>query len=96
MQADILVNATPVGTKGRFESEAIVKGDQMKGVKLVYDLIYNPEETLLIREARASGCETLGGLDMLIGQAVHQFEMWTGHTPSLDVMLSAARKRLSK
>lgn len=96
LQADILVNATPVGTKGRFESEAIVKGDQMKGVKLVYDLIYNPEETLLIREGRASGCETLGGLDMLIGQAVRQFEIWTGHAPSLDVMLSAARKRLSK
>lgn len=96
LQADILVNATPVGTKGSLENETIVKGSQLIGVKIVYDLTYNPEETRLIKEARASGCQTLGGFEMLVCQAIRQFEIWTGQTPSRELMESAARKRLSK
>jgi shikimate 5-dehydrogenase len=41
-------------------------------------LIYNPADTRLLREAREAGCETLGGLEMLVAQARLQFELWTG------------------
>ena len=62
--------------------------------RLVYDLVYNPQETRLLREARASGCETLGGLEMLVAQASKQFTHWTGMTPEPGVMHRAAELRL--
>ena len=60
----------------------------------MYDLIYNPQETRLLREAHAAGCETLGGLDMLVAQASMQFELWTGRRPEAGVMRAAADSRL--
>ena len=66
---DILVNATPLGNKRRlWKTKSIAAAEQLKDVRLVYDLIYNPAETRLIREAKAAGAETLGGLEMLIAQ----------------------------
>src|SRR5690606_40533762 len=62
VKPDILVNATPAGTRGDLENVSIATADELNGVKLVYDLIYNPLETLLIREARAAGCDTRDGL----------------------------------
>jgi shikimate dehydrogenase len=96
LETGVLINATPLGTVGATENETVAKAEQLTNVKLVYDLIYNPEETRLIREAKTAGCKTLGGLDMLIGQAVRQFEIWTGETPSRETMEAAARKRLSQ
>jgi shikimate 5-dehydrogenase len=61
---------------------------------LVYDLVYNPRETRLLREARAAGCETLDGLPMLVAQAERQFSLWTGTPPPRGVMLAAAEARL--
>ena len=63
---------------------------------LVYDLVYNPQVTRLLREATASGCQTIGGLDMLVAQAMEQFQWWTGARPSAAVMRAAALKRLSE
>ena len=60
----------------------------------MYDLVYNPRDTRLLREARAAGCETLDGLAMLVAQAELQFEIWTGRRPSPGVMLEAAVSRL--
>lgn len=96
IETDVLINATPLGTIGATENETVATADQLGSVKLVYDLIYNPDETRLIREAKVAGCQTLGGLDMLIGQAIRQFEIWTGETPSREIMETAARKRLSR
>jgi shikimate 5-dehydrogenase len=62
--------------------------------RLVYDLIYNPATTRLLREAAAAGCQTIGGLEMLVAQAQSQFEWWTGTRPSAGVMRAAAMKRL--
>ncbi len=93
---DIIVNATPLGTKGENENATIATAEQLTDVKLVYDLTYNPEETRLIREAKTAGCTTIGGMEMLIGQAVRQFELWTGETPSREKMREAALARLSR
>jgi shikimate 5-dehydrogenase len=64
--------------------------------RLVYDLIYNPRPTRLLREAAAAGCATLDGLDMLVEQAARQFRWWTGITPSTHVMRDAAIRRLAE
>ncbi|MEO5860227.1 MAG: shikimate dehydrogenase [Pyrinomonadaceae bacterium] len=91
---DIVVNSTPLGTKGAKEDQTIATAHQLEGVKLVYDLVYIPTETLLIREAKAAGAKTLGGLEMLIGQGAEQFKIWTGCEAPLRVMTDAVRKKL--
>jgi 3-dehydroquinate dehydratase/shikimate dehydrogenase len=74
---DFVINTTPLGS-GEHIDQSPATQEQLNGARCVYDLIYNPRETRLLREARASGCETLGGLDMLVAQAKIQFELWTG------------------
>jgi 3-dehydroquinate dehydratase / shikimate dehydrogenase len=87
---DLLVNATPLGTRGDRENETIVTTEQLRGVRLAYDLVYNPSETLFLSEARAAGCETIGGLEMLIAQAVEQFKLWTNREAPADIMKEVA------
>ncbi len=91
---DILVNATPLGTKGGDESKTVAFAEQLGSIKLVYDLIYNPSETLLIREAEMAGIAVIGGLEMLIEQAEQQYRIWTGNSGANSVMKAAALKRL--
>jgi shikimate dehydrogenase len=91
---DIVVNATPVGTRGIREQETVAQADQFRGVRLAYDLVYNPLETQFLREARAAGCETLGGIEMLLAQAAEQLKVWTGNDPDEDVMRAAALRAL--
>ena len=57
---------------------------------MVFDLVYTPAETRLLAEARAAGCLTIGGLEMLVAQAERQFELWTGHTPPAGLFYEAA------
>jgi shikimate 5-dehydrogenase len=64
--------------------------------RCVYDLVYNPPATRLLREAASLGCQTIGGLEMLVAQAREQFQWWTGITPAAAVMRDAAEKRLSE
>ncbi len=87
---DLLVNTTPVGTWPHVD-ESPLERDAIRG-RLVYDLIYNPEETTLLRWAREAGAETIGGLEMLVGQACLQFEWWTGERADPQVMTEAARR----
>lgn len=91
---DILVNATPLGTKGRNEDKSVAAAEQLKGLKLVYDLVYNPLETRLIREAKSAGVPYIGGLEMLVAQGVKQFEIWTGKEPSVEKMRLAVKQKL--
>ena len=60
----------------------------------VYDLIYNPQTTRLLKEAERAGCATIGGLGMLVGQAQQAFEWWTGVRPSAAIMRAAAMRTL--
>jgi 3-dehydroquinate dehydratase/shikimate dehydrogenase len=93
-QFEIVINATPLGTRGEREEESAATAKHLGGVRLAYDLVYNPIETRFLREARAAGCETLSGLEMLIAQAVEQFKLWTGQEPSDEVMRGAAQRAL--
>jgi 3-dehydroquinate dehydratase/shikimate dehydrogenase len=92
---DLVVNATSLGTCGVCEHDTVATVDQLRGVRLAYDLVYNPSETRFLREARAAGCETLSGIEMLLAQAVEQFKIWIGEEPDVDVMRAAALRALS-
>jgi 3-dehydroquinate dehydratase / shikimate dehydrogenase len=74
---DLVINTTPLGSGEHVDQSPLTVG-QLNGARCIYDLIYNPSETKLLREARAVGCETLGGMEMLLAQAKLQFELWTG------------------
>jgi shikimate 5-dehydrogenase len=91
---DVVANATPLGMRGALESETAVTESQLRGARVAYDLVYNPAETRFIREARAAGCQTVGGLRMLVAQAEEQFRLWTGRVPPPGVMQTAAEKKL--
>jgi 3-dehydroquinate dehydratase/shikimate dehydrogenase len=90
---DVLVNATSAGMHPRVD-DTPWKDARFDGA-LVYDLVYNPRETRLLREAASAGCATLDGLAMLVAQAERQFEFWTGARPAPGVMRRAAEARLA-
>ena len=75
---EVVVNATPVGTSGERQNQAVASAKQLQGVRLVYDLVYNPVGTHLLKEAASAGCQGIGGLEMLLAQAAAQFKLWTG------------------
>jgi shikimate 5-dehydrogenase len=91
---DLLVNATSVGMHPRV-SDTPLDGEQLTG-RCVYDLIYNPPVTRLLRDAETAGCRTIGGLEMLVAQAHEQFHWWTDVRPAPGVMREAALKRLAE
>jgi 3-dehydroquinate dehydratase/shikimate dehydrogenase len=91
---DLLVNCTPVGQFPR-DDETPVPIEQLTG-RCVYDLVYNPPVTRLLREAADAGCETVSGLDMLVAQAHEQFRWWTGARAPAGIMREAALERLSE
>ncbi len=88
---DLLVNATPVGSRALPGMPVDLALDG----RLVYDLIYDPPMTPLLEQARARGCTVIGGLDMLVAQAERQFEIWTGQRPPAGLFTSVAEQTLA-
>ncbi|MFO7717702.1 MAG: shikimate dehydrogenase [Thermodesulfobacteriota bacterium] len=77
--ADLLVNATPLGMAGEQASlSPMPEGADLERFKTVYELIYNPQDTVLLRQARERGIPTISGLEMFVHQAAAQFRLWTG------------------
>ena len=91
---DLLVNTTPIGTYPDVEGSPMAGADLEGG--LVYDLVYNPWVTRLLADAAATGCDTIGGLEMLVAQAERQFTWWTGVTPERKMFRDAAERRLQE
>ncbi|HYH85979.1 MAG TPA: shikimate dehydrogenase [Pyrinomonadaceae bacterium] len=90
---DLVVNATPLGTRGENEKKTPATSEQLRGARIAYDLVYNPSETRFLREARSANCETVGGLSMLVAQAAEQFRLWTGRDAPVEIMRDAAEKQ---
>jgi 3-dehydroquinate dehydratase / shikimate dehydrogenase len=84
---DVLINAIPAGRDAATESP--IAGASLDG-EIVFDLVYAPANTRLLQDARAAGCMTIGGLEMLVAQAERQFELWTGQTPPPGLFQRAA------
>ena len=78
----LIVNATTGGMTGKPELDLDIS--QAKPGTLVYDLIYTPRETRLLKQARIAGCETLGGLEMLVAQASPSFKLFYGVNPPAE------------
>lgn len=91
---DLLINCTPVGQAPRADDTPVAR-EQLTG-RCVYDIVYNPITTRLLREAAEMGCQTIGGLDMLVGQAQEQFHWWTGRRAPAGLMREAALRRLAE
>jgi 3-dehydroquinate dehydratase/shikimate dehydrogenase len=88
---DCIVNATPVGMHPNVDETPFEK-DHLRPYMVVFDTVYNPENTLLVKEARAVGCRTVTGVDMFVRQAAIQFKLWHGVEPSAQAMRDALKR----
>jgi shikimate dehydrogenase len=92
---DLLVNATSVGMSPAVK-DSLVPAKLLKGVPLVFDIVYNPVQTKLLKDAAAAGAQTIGGVDMLVWQGALAFEKWTGKKAPVDLMRQTAVKMLER
>ena len=90
---DVIVNATPVGMHPDTESTVLTR-DALSSDQLVFDTIYNPQETKLLSEATAAGARTINGIKMLVWQGAESLRIWLDVEPPVDAMERAARKSL--
>lgn len=95
-QCDLVVNCTSLGmTGGPGPAESPIDAKLIPPDALVCDLVYNPRETRLLKEAASVGARTLGGLPMLVYQGAAAFELWTGVAAPAEVMFGAAEEALA-
>ena len=87
---DLIINATPAGMSPNVNYNPWPGELLIPSHVGVYDLIYDPAETIFLKQAHAAGCQTRNGLGMLVGQAAMAFKLWTGVTAPKEVMLAAA------
>jgi 3-dehydroquinate dehydratase/shikimate dehydrogenase len=91
---DVLINATPVGS-GACPGELPVPAASLRPGAVVFDMVYEPRDTPLLSAARAAGCRTIDGVEMLVAQAVGQFEAWTDIPAPVEAMTEAALDALA-
>ncbi len=94
----IIVNATPIGMKGFMADEMPLEKKDFDNISprtIIYDIVYNPIETIFLRNAKEKGLRTIEGLDMLVFQAQRAIEIWTGKTPDSNIMKIAALRELN-
>lgn len=96
----VVVNATPIGTRGRTGDEAScivpLEKNLLHNRQIVYDMVYNPLQTPLLAAAGQAGAETLSGIEMLLGQAALAFALWTGASMPTDAVRSRLLRHISK
>ncbi|HEY2894236.1 MAG TPA: shikimate dehydrogenase [Pirellulales bacterium] len=92
-ETEVLINATSIGL-GDEDVRLPLVVKTLEPDMVVADVIFNPRDTRLLREARERGCQTIDGLGMLVNQAVIGFKIWTGVDPSADVMRDALEEFL--
>ena len=85
----LIVNTTPLGMTPNVDQSPLPENIALLKNTKIYDLVYNPRETKLVRDARAQGLSATTGLGMLIEQAALGFELWTGHKPPKDVLYTS-------
>ncbi len=93
-EANILLHCTPIGMYPRVD-DTVVPKQLIRPHLHVMDIVYNPIETRLLREAKKAGCNTIRGLEMFLNQAAAQFELWTGQPAPIDVMRAVLEARFT-
>ena len=94
MVVDLLLNCSPVGMHPDVAASP-VPAEMLRKDMVVYDAVYNPAETKLLRDARAAGCRTVAGIDHFVRQAVEQFELWTGQAAPVETMRRVVTESLT-
>ncbi len=92
-EVDVLINCSPVGMNPDVEATPISSRHLRNGM-IVFDSVYNPPETRLIRDAKAAGCIAISGIELFINQAVGQFELWTGQKAPVNPMRDVVVKTI--
>ena len=92
--SDVLINATSVGMHPE-ANQSIVTPQWLRSDLTVMDIVYNPVETKLAKDAKAAGAKVISGVEMLIYQGAASFEIWTGRSAPIEVMRRAALNKLS-
>ncbi len=92
-KSDVIVHCTPIGMHPK-EDATLVPAELFRSGQVVFDAVYNPLETRLLKEAKAKGCTTISGVEMFINQAVLQFEQFTGIDAPVELMRQVVLKEL--
>ena len=92
-QADILLHCSPVGMHPH-EDASLVPRNLLRDGLVVFDAVYNPRRTRLLQMAEQAGCRTIAGVEMFLGQALVQFELWTGRQAPQQVMREVLERSL--
>jgi shikimate dehydrogenase len=91
--SDGLIHCTPLGMSPNTE-QSVLDRRLLRPGQFVFDIVYNPLKTRLLREAESAGCRTIPGVEMFIHQAVFQFELWTGQEAPVDRMRQVVMEAL--
>jgi 3-dehydroquinate dehydratase/shikimate dehydrogenase len=91
---EIVFNCTPVGMHPNIDDSPI-HPSYLKPGMVIFDTVYTPETTMLVREARTRGCQTVTGVDLFVRQAALQFRQFTGKDAPTDLMFQVVRRALS-
>jgi shikimate dehydrogenase len=86
---ELIVNTTPLGMTPNIDQSPLLENVSLSKHTKIYDLVYNPRETKLVRDARSQGLKATTGLGMLIEQAALGFELWTGIKPPKDILYAS-------
>jgi len=95
VQPDVLVNCTPIGMHPNVNETPYAKS-LIRTSMLVFDAVYNPEHTLLIKSAQDKGCKVVTGVEMFVGQACLQFKLFTGQKASASMMRDMVKEAIMK
>ena len=94
VKPNILVNCTPIGMHPNVDESPFEKSHLHPQMR-VFDTVYNPENTLFIKEAKLRGCKVITGVEMFIGQATRQFELFTGRPAPVEIMRETLKQATS-
>ena len=93
--ADILVDTTPLGMHPHINDEPIATAENMHDELAVFDAVYNPNETVLLKQAIEAGAKPVYGIKMLLYQGAESFKIWTGADAPVDIMEKALKDTLN-
>jgi 3-dehydroquinate dehydratase/shikimate dehydrogenase len=93
INSDILINTTSIGMFPNVDQTPVPKNILKEGM-IVFDAVYNPIETRLLRDAKEQGCHTVNGLSMFINQAAEQFRLWTDIDAPIELMTKVVKEML--
>jgi 3-dehydroquinate dehydratase/shikimate dehydrogenase len=94
VKPDIIVNGSPLGMFPDIDSTPY-DGKKLEEHQIVFDTVYNPEQTMLVKAGRGAGCTVITGLQMFIRQAAYQYRLFTGKEPPVEVMMKTLQKAIS-